>query len=63
MLPNLLLLCVDCHLPRVHLRAAWAYRHGFLLRAGSDPAATPVFRFNGWYLPADGWQPTLSEVS
>lgn len=61
---NLVLLCgtatTGCH-QHVESHRTEAYREGWLVRRGHDPARTPVYRFGrSWALPTeDGWLPAL----
>lgn len=59
---NLLLLHPNCHLTRVERQRDEAYRHGWLVRHGTDPATVPVLTYQGWvWLRADGSVTLCSE--
>jgi hypothetical protein len=49
---NLLGLCGCCHAD-IESNRERAYEHGWLVRAGHDPAATPVLLHAGWVLLND----------
>lgn len=53
---NLIMLCHECHLGGVEIERAQAYRDGFLLFAGDDPAKIPVkvYALGYVHLTSDG---------
>lgn len=52
---NLLMLCTACHL-HIESRRTWAYRQGYLVHQGHDPATVLVWLWDGRcvYLTHDG---------